>query len=242
MAIAQIIIESEKKSKLYTEISHSKVEPEVLNGTWLGQLGLRLTEGVRKEEVNKIFDNLTFIIFNYDRCVEEGFVHILCNYYLMEREKAQEIVNRLSVYHPYGTVGSLRWQNGTANKIGFGESVFGTSLPDISKGIKTFTEQVGEPDYLDKIKEAYRKADRIIFAFHDLNMQLLSPVSTNRNNQMSGPKTYGTVYGMSQSEIRVVQNVLKQSFGKSIMPRDADLVSRTCIEMVREYGREICSG
>ena len=38
--------------------------------TWLVKFMYMLGRGVPKENVREIFDNVSFIVFNYDRCVE----------------------------------------------------------------------------------------------------------------------------------------------------------------------------
>jgi hypothetical protein len=236
LAIARTILQAERESLLYTDMhSNDRLSPDKYMNTWLGQFALRLTENVRKEDINTILDNVIFIIFNYDRCVETALVHILRNYYFVDQGVAQEIVRRIAIFHPYGMVGSLPWQGG--NSVAFGEDVSGPRLLEVSGRIKTFTEQTEEGDYLNKIKSAYQSANKIIylgFGYHALNMELLKPKTS-----ASATEIYGTTYQLSGSEHQVVQRVVIHSLGDRA-PSDMQLASLTCVQMLQQYGRAIC--
>jgi hypothetical protein len=72
-AIVKSILEAERKSRLYFDrFGGSKTDLNVANltNTWLVKFVHMLGRNVPKENVREIFDPVSFIVFNYDRCVE----------------------------------------------------------------------------------------------------------------------------------------------------------------------------
>ena len=67
-----------------------------------------LVRGVPKENVSQIFDNVSFIVFNYDRCIEHFLLFVLQNAYgISDREAGKILVEKLRIIHPYGVVGDI---------------------------------------------------------------------------------------------------------------------------------------
>jgi hypothetical protein len=50
---------------------------ERVKNTWYLPFFQLLTENVRKENMNTVFDNVSFVIFNYDRCIEHYSYHAI---------------------------------------------------------------------------------------------------------------------------------------------------------------------
>lgn len=72
-AIVKAILEAERTSKLafvQQDDGLAVFKPEKLANTWFEKFMHMLGRGVAKADVRQIFDNVAFIIFNYDRCVE----------------------------------------------------------------------------------------------------------------------------------------------------------------------------
>jgi hypothetical protein len=67
LGIARSIVEAERNSKLYTDIGSRFDQKRALN-TWYLPFFQILTESVLRTECDEIFDNVSFVIFNYDRC------------------------------------------------------------------------------------------------------------------------------------------------------------------------------
>jgi hypothetical protein len=57
--------------------------------------------------VLKLFENASFIIFNYDRCLEQFLVNALPRLYAISETEADSIVHNINIIHPYGSVGEL---------------------------------------------------------------------------------------------------------------------------------------
>ena len=69
LAITKAILAAERKSKLYRKPGEREFTFADIAGTWLMPFFQIASEGV-KENAAQIFENVTFIVFNYDRCIE----------------------------------------------------------------------------------------------------------------------------------------------------------------------------
>jgi hypothetical protein len=78
-AIVKTILEAERQSKLYFAgpAMDEYFDPEKCVDTWLVKFLHLLGRGVPKENIHQIFDRVSFIVFNYDRCIEHFFHHAL---------------------------------------------------------------------------------------------------------------------------------------------------------------------
>lgn len=118
LAIAASIIDAESKSKLMPlnrrDNQPHRHEPTIdfvsVENTWLGCLQKMLFDGVPKTKAEHIFQNISFVTFNYDRCIEHFFLESIINYYDIPRDDAVYIVDNLKIFHAYGKVGFLPWQ------------------------------------------------------------------------------------------------------------------------------------
>jgi hypothetical protein len=112
VAIARAVLEAERGSKLYFD-SHNihtgedEFDPDKFANTWFSRFIYMLGRGVPREEVGQIFDNVSFIIFNYDRCVEYFLENAIQRLYNLDGNDAIAIVDKLRIIHPMG--GSARF-------------------------------------------------------------------------------------------------------------------------------------
>jgi hypothetical protein len=75
-AIVKTILEAENKSSLYfNPQSHQTIAFNDNAETWLVKFMAVLSQ--ERRDVEKIFENVAFIVFNYDRCLEHFLVHAL---------------------------------------------------------------------------------------------------------------------------------------------------------------------
>jgi hypothetical protein len=160
-------------------------------GTWFVKLMQMLGPGIARGNVGSIFDNVSFIVFNYDRCLEFFLENALQKLYGIKENEAADIVGSLEIIHPYGLIDRA--------------IPFGNTRGDyvvLANGIKTYTEQITDPKIKDLISERIKQADSLVFlgfAYHDQNMLLLEPAK-----QLPASKTiFGTAYGMSDSDVKI---------------------------------------
>jgi hypothetical protein len=149
-------------------------------------------------ERDKIFDRCTFVIFNYDRCVEHFFLEALQRSYDITSNEAVDIIAKARIYHPYGLAGELDDATTTGGMVPFGaEQVDCYSVGAIM--LKTYTESVESK----QIKSAVAACEQIVFlgfAYHDQNMRLLAD-----DDSLDKKKFIGTALKMSASDIGIIK-------------------------------------
>ena len=143
-AIVNRILQAEYSSKLFIDRDkrQAKWKEAAISATWLTSFFHKLVEGVKKEELANIFDNVFVINFNYDRCLEHFLTHALARYFNQTLTDTFAIVRKLWVKRPYGKIANYTLD-------GHGGVLFGSAVNEyvIAKcfdNIKTFSED--EPD------------------------------------------------------------------------------------------------
>ena len=168
--------------------------------TWFGPFFDMLVEGITLENIDHIFDNVTLVVFNYDRCVEQLLFFALQYRFLISFEKSASLINSLKIFHPYGQVGWLPWQyrneegqvqdaEMNEESVAYGEACEGLKLLQVSRQIYTFSERRDQPHWIGDLARAVCNADLIVFlgfGFHLPNMDLLNP-------KLSGADLKGTL-------------------------------------------------
>lgn len=242
LGIVRAIHEAERQSRAKPGDSHRFASPYLhrFKGTWYDSLTKLLTESVRKSEVERIFDNIEIINFNYDRCLEEYLPYSLASYYGLGLQQSQELITRLVMHRPYGIAGKLPWQPGEKPAVPFGGG-FAQQTADAASQIKTFTERVEEGQELAQIRRAVGNAERIVFlgfAFHRQNVQLLAAQSPLEADVLA------TGYGISGADRGVIGTELQRAFqpasvGSTGAPRQIQIPSLKCAELFDEYWRTL---
>lgn len=242
LGIVRSILEAESKSK-YFITGRDRINPpnfELLGNTWFNKFFKLLKKECSKDQLPNRLGAITLIIFNYDRCVEFYLYHALQTYYdnLLPGEAA-ELVNNMEIYHPYGTVGQLPWQQ-LPPYLDFGHTPSRDQLLDLAKGIKTFTEGTDpKSDQIKSIRNAMEYTGVVVFlgfGFLDLNLDLLTPFEQTREHKRSeGVRTFATVLNISESNREMIQHKLTT---KCLLPHDSILlVGRAvrCTDFFDEY-------
>jgi hypothetical protein len=205
--------------------------------TWYSSLTKLLTEGVKKSGLDYIFENLSIINFNYDRCIEHYLPFSLANYYGLSVAATQSIMASLTMYRPYGSVGRLPWQAGDAPSVPFGGGSV-KQLAEIVQQVRTFTESVADGDELSAMKNAIAEADRIVFlgfAFHRQNVELISQATGGHTEVVA------TAYMISRSDKDVISRELATAFEFQGLFSDKriTLADLTCADFFKEYWRTL---
>ncbi len=143
LAIAKSILEGEHNGSLGNRnVVEGRMQFDGTKDTWFEKFFQLLTEEVSHDQIHSIFQNVTFITFNYDRCIEHYLAHALQSYYSIDLTEAQGVVDRVRIIHVYGKTGDLPWQSGGQTKIDFGQLGGIRALVDVVQDIKTFTSRV----------------------------------------------------------------------------------------------------
>lgn len=214
LGISRAILLAEKTSSLYLkdERRDERIDFSKTETSWLNPFARIITQSCTSDELAERFSHIGLVIFNYDRCVEHFIYYWLQSYYKMGPDKAAELVQCLDIYHPYGTVGPLPWQN-QQQGVSYGCDPHPDQLLKIAKQIKTFTEGT-DPSSSDicGIRELISDAERVVFlgfAFHALNLDLLRSAARANVSQRA---IYGTALGVSDVDLGIIQVELANMF------------------------------
>jgi hypothetical protein len=205
-AIAKCILEEERTSTLYFNPNEEPripgrsptIDIKKNNNNWLTGLMRLLVRRTPYAERARILDQCSFVVFNYDRCIEHFFFHAFQNFYDVGPDESADIVNRARIYHPYGMAGLLGSIGAAGNR-----APFGASRADYytigNTALKTYTESVESSE----IQTAMLEAEKIVFlgfAYHDQNMDVLARLET-----MDVKPIIGTALQMSDSDVEVTR-------------------------------------
>jgi len=194
----------------------------------------RLAQGVALQNVRQIFDNVSFIVFNYDRCLEYFLLHALQYVYGISDEDAYSIVDDLTIIHPFGDIGPL-------TKVPFGgpNNLNDLKFTPISDRIQTYTEAATSK--YNEIQVEVARAQCFVFlgfAFHPEAMRLLTP----SNPLPRLPPVFATARGMSDEDAahvafqisRISPHLPRRSWGPLKVRNDL-----TCAQLFDGYARSI---
>lgn len=237
IGIVASILEAERKSKLFIDPhSSDKHDFKKTADTWHNVFCKMLTEGVRREDLTDLFKNVSFITFNYDRCIEQYLALWLESYYRINESAARSLVKQMTIVHPYGKIGPLPWENPNT-PVHYGADPERHDLAALAKNIRTFTEQVDDETVPEKMKQLVADAVQIVylgFSFGSQNLDLLKPENCHLYK-----KSYGTTLGLSRPNIQIIKtrlnndlHVHSQSFMTSI-----DFEEVTCAQILINYSR-----
>lgn len=240
LAIARSILTAERESSLYFDLrrSDSRLNFVGTDGCWLAPLTRRITENCRADQLEERLASISFVIFNYDRCIEHYLYYALQNYYALSASRVAELLGAVDFYHPYGSVGSLPWQ-ANKNVSQFGESLPPDALLSIARQIKTFTEGADpQSSEICDIRKSVDRSESLIFlgfAFHRLNMQLIHPEEVTFD-ETSQKRAYATAIGLSDSDCKEIHSELSRMRGS---PKVDVRNNLTCSQIFYEYTRGI---
>lgn len=241
LAIVDAILSAEMHCRLYVRDGQTKPDFSILETTWYNSFFQLLTENCRIGGLEHRLKKVAFIVFNYDRCLEHYLYHAIRNYYNISFNEAASLVNSISIYHPYGTVGSLPWK-GSDHMVDFGGEVTYNQLINLASQIKTFTE--GTDQYssdITSIRTSIFNANKILFlgfAYHKQNINL---VFNGYDNKLMRNRIYGTAKGISNSNCDAIKSDIShicRYIPENIIIRN-DL---KCEELLNEYGRSLSIG
>jgi hypothetical protein len=212
VAIVKAVLEAERGSKLYIDRREQRpIDFTLLSPTWFVKFLKMLGRGVVKNNARQIFDSVSFIVFNYDRCVEHFLLHALQPLYGIQEQEAGQILSDLHIIHPYGLVGDLPLPS-VRPGVPFGGDGLDSveNYVTLSDQIRTYTEQMTDGTMAAQIRQEVLDAECIVFlgfAYHAQNLNLLKPP-----DPIPQKPVFGTAFGMSDSDATVVRDQLLAFF------------------------------
>ena len=185
LAIARTILAAESKSRLIKYGSQEgRLKDELrIEDTWYPKLARMIFDGRRPSDGPAIFNNVSVICFNYDRCIESFFFNALRRYFSMDASAARTAMCGLKIVHPYGKVGDLAWQSNARGAVNFGAEPSADQLLSISSQIRIYTEQSNDTTIATEITRIIASSTRAVFlgfGFHQQNLDLLRPKNGSR--------------------------------------------------------------
>jgi hypothetical protein len=206
-AIVRCILNGEKRSPLYWDRGTSQhFDLKRTEDNWHLRLFRMIARGVKPSKLEQLFSNVTFVNFNYDRCLEQFLIHALQPAFGIPEQEAVEIAGRATILRPYGSVGAII-SRGQQQIIPFGGNEIAAGCIEISKNIKTYTEQVDLGDNLSAIKDAVKSAMTVIFlgfGFHEQNLNLISSPGG-----ASARRIFGTTLGESGENRTLIERRMR---------------------------------
>lgn len=237
-AIVEAVLEAERASRLFFDKFQGTetFDLEKLTDTWFVKFMYMLGRGIARENVNEIFDKVSFIVFNYDRCIEHFLLNAVQRAYALKVEDAQQIMRNLHIIHPYGAVGEL-------DKVQFGAGQ--VNCLKLSEGIKTYTEQAAVAEVTNSIAAEVTRATCIVFlgfAFHSQNLRLLRPAEKMRTRPV-----FGTAHGLSDSDLNIVSQNFADFFNQTLDSRQRTSLIKLenklkCAELFDYYAKSLSGG
>jgi hypothetical protein len=248
LGIVKAILEAEKASNIYIDSrsAQSQLNYLELEKCWLNPFFRLLTENCRVGDLEARLRSVSLIVFNYDRCIEHYLFHAIQNYYGIGAPESAHLISGIRIFHPYGTVGNLEWQN-NRDTVPFGGSVTPSKLLAIATRIKTFTEGTDpESSEVLNIRKGIAEAERVLFlgfAFHRLNMNLIQPDPMPRVAKLGEKykgkrKFFGTAKGISTSDCGEIRRELA-SLGRIDLDEVEIRSDLACREIFSEFTRGI---
>jgi hypothetical protein len=243
-AIAAVILEAESKSPLryldHYDQERAKRALIDLGSSWISTLVGLLSPRYRTRDADRIFEDITFINFNYDRCVEVALASLLVAVYGIEQPRAQRIVSQSRIIHPYGRIGLLPWE-GDPSGFSFGSEPQRIDLIAASQRIRTLTEPYEIDQDRALISTAFDEAARVVFlgfGFHEQNCDLL--FSGVKRPSGAPVNVFATAFGGSQSDLRLWKRAVADGFQGS--PTACYFEDLSCDDMLTKVGREAILG
>lgn len=227
LGIARAILIAESSTTLHFRDGRVDIAP--VSNTFYGHL-LRLLSTERPfDDLDHIFDNATFVSFNYDRTLEHYLAHAIQTAYGLDAQRAQRLVGTATFFHPYGRVGRLPWMPGIDTAAEFGSERI--DLESVANQLKTFTESTDAAE-TKALRQAVASADRIVFlgfSFWPQNIRLLFD-----NPSAKRPDVILTRKGISQPDLEAVLSDLQERAGDFARVRE---INGTCSDLFNEYSR-----
>ena len=234
VAIVYHILKAERESVLQNEPGIGRPDLTILADTWFPHFYSMAVAGLTHGQLERAFDNITIINFNYDRTLEQFLLWQLQDHAGILPNVAQNIVSSLKFIRPYGRVGPLEWEKVGGLKFG-GPDFFGSELFEFAGGIRTYTEQHESaiPGEIDKALSNCHVAILIGFGFHQANMNLFKPLTLRAG---SATRTvFATAHGIDPFSHSVLRQQLIGSFATS----DVQLLQRTGHSLLSDLRRSI---
>lgn len=238
LSIVRLILKAENSSPLYLDpdIPGDTLDLERFENTWYLPFLRFLGQGIQFDGLADRLNDITLVVFNYDRCIEQFLHEAIKVQYGVDSETVANALSSLQIIHPYGEVGRFIRQNAKMS-VRFGSDKVESRLLEISNEIRTYTEQLTDHEVVDEIRNTISQADKIVFlgfAFHQQNLDLICPEVPGQARRV-----IATAVKMSESNRKSIEYWI----ASNICGSSTDIVSLRedleCRHLFGEYERDL---
>jgi|TARA_R100000049_G_C1953812_1_gene104486 hypothetical protein len=241
-AIARAILDAETRSHFFSSFAMSlaldrsparkdpSITGEDLQSSWYKPFAQLLFSQVLWNDLPKALEMHRFVIFNYDRCLEQFLFSAIQAHYNVSSEAAAEALENTMFVHPYGTLGRLPWQEDDGSSpLPLGDDPEFHSAFQIGQNLKTFTESVEDHVVFD-VKQCIENATALVFlgfGYLKQNIELIRP------KHRSATQVYATAYGLSSPNVEAARGILRYFMdGMGVEP---NLDTGSCSDLFHNY-------
>ena len=241
LGIGKAILDAERSSSLFPKDNGEKRSPiENATGSWIAAFLRDVTRGLTRSDIPSAMQQFSVINFNYDRCFEVFVLHWLQRVYEFSESEAWEIVSMIPIWHPYGTLGSLR--TGSENEpIPFGAEPRPHRLLSIMHRIRTYSEAFDVGQDRDRAIQLLMGSGKLVFlgfGFHKQNMDLLElPKGSSRATF----RCYATAKDLPNATWQICRERIRKSLNVANDGLFLESSPSTCEAFWNEFGETIIS-
>lgn len=169
MCIVRSILKAEAQSTIRPSVRFARPDDNAGRDGWIEQVFSMAISGLKQSEMEFAFDKLTFVNFNYDRCLEH-YLYWALQRIGIDEPRAASIVQDLKIIRPYGGIGSIL--PASTDFVAYGGE---TDLLKVIPRIRTYTESeaIHDGSALESAIVNARLVMFLGFGFHAQNMELL---------------------------------------------------------------------
>ena len=204
ICIIRSILKAERNSTL--KVQRGQLPPDAGKDGWIEQIFSMAITGYKLSEVTHAFKRITFVNFNYDRCIEHYLFWSLQRLGLPS-DDASETIRTLNIIRPYGTLGSV--VPGVPSFLQFGAPPPSNPFDVISR-IRTFADSDALHDK-KTLSSALVGASLIAFlgfGFHPQNLKLLTLPA---DLQLRRTRVLATVMGVHRGNLHELESTLHRA-------------------------------
>jgi hypothetical protein len=234
LAIAHCMLTQESRASRLHQLNADSIQVraqafDALRNTWLDKLFRLLKRGCTPNDADAVFGGASFIVFNYDRCIEQFLFHALGDALDLSPDLARATAERIQIEHVYGGLGPLPWAS-AAGGVPFAE--VRADITRLAKGIKTYSEEISGTSHAI-IRGLLDEAEQIVFlgyAFHEQGMSLLFPAE----GPQGYPRVFWTRLGVHDAVIERVRTRVVRS--------DSFDIPAKCVAALDQWQFELLKG
>lgn len=195
-----------------------------------------VVRGHTVKDVEKSLQNLHFITFNYDRCIERYLDIWLSQNF--GQSMSQFVSDNVKFLHVYGSLGDYFAEGKFSLKSSESRRFFlnpQIELPKIAERLKIFTEST-TIDVNENIRWFMSDAKLVTFlgfGFEEQNMSIFEGLEFENM-----PKVFATTFNVSDPNVKLIRSELGQKFRKH---NGATTYDSKCAELFRYHGSDIKS-